>query len=175
MSRDAIGYCLICSNLVSAERFRRYVIPFVMFIILGTESLAVHQWQQFHFEDCRFWICKVILSAFFCLCFQQTSVSSIQKNSIPYFFFFMSRSLQPRGLAETLCGSPLYMAPEIMQLQKYDAKVKFSLLMWWETVCKMDPINLELNTQADLWSVGAILFQLVTGKTPFTGNNQIQV
>ncbi|KAG6434352.1 hypothetical protein SASPL_105982 [Salvia splendens] len=59
-------------------------------------------------------------------------------------------SLQPRGLAETLCGSPLYMAPEIMQLQKYDAK-------------------------ADLWSVGAILFQLVTGKTPFTGCNQIQL
>ncbi|XP_058215222.1 serine/threonine-protein kinase ATG1c-like isoform X2 [Rhododendron vialii] len=42
------------------------------------------------------------------------------------------------------------MAPEIMQLQKYDAK-------------------------ADLWSVGAILFQLVTGKTPFTGSNQIQL
>ncbi|GLT92603.1 hypothetical protein SLE2022_104340 [Rubroshorea leprosula] len=64
--------------------------------------------------------------------------------------FGFARSLQPRGLAETLCGSPLYMAPEIMQMQKYDAK-------------------------ADLWSVGAILFQLVTGKTPFTGNNQIQL
>ncbi|XP_043701702.1 serine/threonine-protein kinase ATG1c-like isoform X2 [Telopea speciosissima] len=64
--------------------------------------------------------------------------------------FGFARSLQPRGLAETLCGSPLYMAPEIMQLQKYDAK-------------------------ADLWSVGAILFQLVTGKTPFTGNSQIQL
>lgn len=64
--------------------------------------------------------------------------------------FGFARSLQPRGLAETLCGSPLYMAPEIMQLQKYDAK-------------------------ADLWSVGAILYQLVTGKTPFTGNNQIQL
>lgn len=64
--------------------------------------------------------------------------------------FGFARSLQPRGLAETLCGSPLYMAPEIMQLQKYDAK-------------------------ADLWSVGAILFQLVTGKTPFSGNNQIQL
>ncbi|KAL9302020.1 putative serine/threonine-protein kinase ATG1c Group-Pl-3 family [Arabidopsis thaliana] len=68
--------------------------------------------------------------------------------------FGFARSLQPRGLAETLCGSPLYMAPEIMQLQKYDAK---------------------LNTQADLWSVGAILFQLVTGRTPFTGNSQIQL
>ncbi|XP_038721640.1 serine/threonine-protein kinase ATG1c-like isoform X2 [Tripterygium wilfordii] len=64
--------------------------------------------------------------------------------------FGFARSLQPNGMAETLCGSPLYMAPEIMQLQKYDAK-------------------------ADLWSVGAILFQLVTGKTPFTGNNQIQL
>lgn len=64
--------------------------------------------------------------------------------------FGFARSLQPRGLAETLCGSPLYMAPEIMQLQKYDAK-------------------------ADLWSVGVILFQLVTGRTPFTGNDQMQL
>ncbi|KAJ6871744.1 hypothetical protein NC652_037182 [Populus alba x Populus x berolinensis] len=31
------------------------------------------------------------------------------------------------------------------------------------------------TSEADLWSVGAILFQLVTGKTPFTGNNQIQL
>lgn len=29
--------------------------------------------------------------------------------------------------------------------------------------------------QADLWSVGAILFQLVTGQPPFEGNNQLQV
>ncbi|XP_074576596.1 LOW QUALITY PROTEIN: serine/threonine-protein kinase ATG1c-like [Curcuma longa] len=64
--------------------------------------------------------------------------------------FGFARSLAPRGLAETLCGSPLYMAPEVMQFQKYDAK-------------------------ADLWSVGIILYQLVTGKTPFTGNSQIQL
>ncbi|KAG5528277.1 hypothetical protein RHGRI_029074 [Rhododendron griersonianum] len=64
--------------------------------------------------------------------------------------FCFGRSLEPRVLAETLCGSPLYMAPEIMQLQKDDAK-------------------------ADLWSVGTILFQLATGKTPFTGNNQMQL
>lgn len=64
--------------------------------------------------------------------------------------FGFARSLQPQGLAETLCGSPLYMAPEIMQFQKYNAK-------------------------ADLWSVGAILFQLVTGVPPFSGNSQLQL
>ncbi|KAI3782675.1 hypothetical protein L2E82_12728 [Cichorium intybus] len=82
---------------------------------------------------------------------QNLLLSSNEDNStLKIADFGFARSLQPRGLAETLCGSPLYMAPEIMQLHKYDAK-------------------------ADLWSVGAILFQLVTGRTPFTGNNQIQL
>ena len=43
-----------------------------------------------------------------------------------------------QGMAETLCGSPLYMAPEILQSHKYDAR-------------------------ADLWSVGTILHELLTG------------
>ncbi|KAL4560902.1 hypothetical protein LXL04_033058 [Taraxacum kok-saghyz] len=79
---------------------------------------------------------------------QNLLLSSNEDNSTLKIADFLS--LQPRGLAETLCGSPLYMAPEIMQLHNYDAK-------------------------ADLWSVGAILSQLVTGRTPFIGNNQIQV
>jgi serine/threonine-protein kinase ULK/ATG1 len=37
--------------------------------------------------------------------------------------FGFARDLQPQRLADTLCGSPLYMAPEILQFQKYDAKV----------------------------------------------------
>lgn len=64
--------------------------------------------------------------------------------------FGFARYLTPQDLADTLCGSPLYMAPEIIQNQKYDAK-------------------------ADLWSVGAILFQLVTGRPPYGGNSQIEL
>lgn len=64
--------------------------------------------------------------------------------------FGFARALQPAGMAETLCGSPLYMAPEVLQLHKYDAK-------------------------ADLWSVGAILFELLTGKPPFNGANHLQL
>lgn len=58
--------------------------------------------------------------------------------------------MQPQGLAETLCGSPLYMAVEILQYQKYDAK-------------------------ADLWSVGAILYELVTGRPPYNGENHVDL
>ncbi|GBF87536.1 hypothetical protein Rsub_00247 [Raphidocelis subcapitata] len=64
--------------------------------------------------------------------------------------FGFARSLAPQGLAETLCGSPLYMAPEILQFQKYDAK-------------------------ADLWSVGTILFELLTGRPPFNGTNHVHL
>ena len=32
--------------------------------------------------------------------------------------FGFARNLQPQGLAETLCGSPLYMAPEILHFHK---------------------------------------------------------
>ncbi|CAD7947107.1 unnamed protein product [Amoebophrya sp. A120] len=53
-------------------------------------------------------------------------------------------------MAATVCGSPLYMAPEILQHQKYDSR-------------------------ADLWSVGAILFECFVGKTPFTGPNPMQL
>lgn len=66
------------------------------------------------------------------------------------FVFFCNRHLATAALAETLCGSPLYMAPEILQLKKYDAK-------------------------ADLWSVGTILFEMMCGIPPFTGNSQMDL
>ena len=64
--------------------------------------------------------------------------------------FGFARDLSIHGLADTLCGSPLYMAPEILQYKQYDVK-------------------------ADLWSVGAILFELVSGVPPYTGGNHIQL
>eukprot|EP00939_MAST-03C_sp_MAST-3C-sp1_P004111 g4111.t1 len=64
--------------------------------------------------------------------------------------FGFARHLAVSSMAETLCGSPLYMAPEILRLRKYDAK-------------------------ADLWSVGTILFEMLCGRPPFSGRNQIQL
>lgn len=64
--------------------------------------------------------------------------------------FGFARSLPSTSLAETLCGSPLYMAPEILRYEKYDAK-------------------------ADLWSVGTVLFEMMTGRPPFRANNHVEL
>ncbi|KAK0637277.1 hypothetical protein B0T17DRAFT_486037 [Bombardia bombarda] len=64
--------------------------------------------------------------------------------------FGFARVLPSTSLAETLCGSPLYMAPEILRYERYDAK-------------------------ADLWSVGTVLFEMATGKPPFKANNHVEL
>jgi serine/threonine-protein kinase ULK/ATG1 len=64
--------------------------------------------------------------------------------------FGFARFLPSLELAETLCGSPLYMAPEILRYEKYDAK-------------------------ADLWSVGTVLHEMMCGKPPFRANNHVEL
>lgn len=64
--------------------------------------------------------------------------------------FGFARYVEPTDLAETLCGSPLYMAPEILRYEKYDSK-------------------------ADLWSVGAIAYEMVFGSPPYKADNHIHL
>lgn len=64
--------------------------------------------------------------------------------------FGFARSLPAASLAKTLCGSPLYMAPEILRYEKYDAK-------------------------ADLWSVGAVLYEMCVGRPPFRASNHVEL
>lgn len=64
--------------------------------------------------------------------------------------FGFARVLPSTSLAETLCGSPLYMAPEILRYERYDAK-------------------------ADLWSVGAVLYEMGTGRPPFRASNHVEL
>lgn len=56
--------------------------------------------------------------------------------------FGFARFLHGGVMAATLCGSPMYMAPEVIMSLQYDAK-------------------------ADLWSLGTIVYQCLTGKAPF--------
>ena len=56
--------------------------------------------------------------------------------------FGFARELRNESLAESVVGSPLYMAPELLEYKSYDAK-------------------------ADLWSVGIILYEMMANDHPF--------
>ena len=56
--------------------------------------------------------------------------------------FGFARELKRNELADTYCGTPLYMAPEILMKKKYTLK-------------------------ADLWSIGVITYLFLTGRFPF--------
>ena len=59
-------------------------------------------------------------------------------------------AIRVEDMADTVCGSPLYMAPEILKYESYDYKV-------------------------DLWSLGIILFECYTGQVPYMATNHLEL
>ena len=64
--------------------------------------------------------------------------------------FGFARYTDNENMLNTLCGSPMYMAPEIMLKKRY-------------------------NNKSDLWSVGVIFFEVLFGTTPYKAKNMIDL
>lgn len=78
---------------------------------------------------------------------QNLLLSESSSNAVIKFADFgFAKHLHEASMAQTPCGTPLYMAPEIFEMKEYDAK-------------------------ADVWSVGCVLFEMCTGEPPFKGSN----
>lgn len=65
--------------------------------------------------------------------------------------FGLSRYVSKQDLCATPCGSPCYAAPEVISGQLYD------------------------GTRADVWSLGVIVYAMVTGQLPWTKHNYTQL
>ncbi|GAM26990.1 hypothetical protein SAMD00019534_101650 [Acytostelium subglobosum LB1] len=64
--------------------------------------------------------------------------------------FGFARFIDVQSLSDTFCGSPLYMAPEILHRKNYTVK-------------------------ADLWSVGVILYEMLIGEPPYNCNTVVDL
>lgn len=58
-----------------------------------------------------------------------------------------ARELDYDSLTDTVCGTPLVMAPEVLNGKRY-------------------------NHKADVWSLGIVFFEMIVGFTPFTGKDK---
>jgi serine/threonine-protein kinase ULK/ATG1 len=58
-----------------------------------------------------------------------------------------ARELSYEDVTETVCGTPLVMAPEVLNGRHY-------------------------NHKADVWSLGIVFFEMITGFAPFTGKDK---
>lgn len=65
-------------------------------------------------------------------------------------FGLAKRQENKEDLFETICGTPIYMAPELQRNENYTEK-------------------------ADLWSMGVILFEMIAGMPPFPASNREQL
>ncbi|KAG2783450.1 hypothetical protein PC116_g13575 [Phytophthora cactorum] len=62
----------------------------------------------------------------------------------------IARTLKIGDMATTVIGTPLYMAPEVLDGKDY-------------------------SFSSDVWALGCVLYELCTGKPPFTANNTAQL
>lgn len=65
-----------------------------------------------------------------------------ENNNVRLSDFGMARNFMPNQKFDTICGSPAYMAPEVIQGHPYDLK-------------------------SDVWSMGILLYAMVCGQLPF--------
>jgi serine/threonine protein kinase len=73
-----------------------------------------------------------------------------KKNNAKLSDFGFTRECEARSLLETVCGTTVYMAPELLQKKKYD------------------------GFKVDVWALGVILYTLLYGEMPFDEDDDLK-
>jgi len=124
----------------------------------GTLEDVIHEAQKqgtrFSKEEIMTWTCQLVLALKYthsqCILhrdLKQANIFLVGRRMVKLGDFGLARTLSSETqLAETACGTPYYLSPELCLGQKY-------------------------NQKSDCWALGCVVYEMLTLKRPFHGKN----
>lgn len=145
----AIAHCCFQSN----ER-----LYFVMEYVVGRDLLYhIHKSRKFTEDRAKFYAAEIILALVFLhsrgFIYRDLKLDNIILDEFGHcklLDFGMSKKLQNSRRTNTFCGTPSYIAPEIIREQEYDYSV-------------------------DWWSLGVLMYEMIVGCSPFEASNEDEI
>ncbi|KAJ1566983.1 camp-dependent protein kinase catalytic subunit, partial [Cladochytrium tenue] len=146
-------------RLLETFQDRRNLYMVLEFVAGGDLWSHIRRYGRFLRNEARFYICEIVVALEYVhdngIIFRDLKPENILVTSTGHlkladFGFAKPLAGGPGGKVSTFCGTPAYMAPEVILRQAY-------------------------TTAADWWSAGIVAYELMAGYTPFQAATPIEV
>ncbi|KAF7640424.1 Protein kinase C [Meloidogyne graminicola] len=150
------GECPFLCKLFACFQSNEYLFFVMQYLNGGDLMYHIQQVKRFDENRTRFYTCEIICALQFLhnknIIYRDLKLDNILLDSdghihLADFGMCKTESNRENGMASTFCGTPDYIAPEIIKGQLY-------------------------NQAVDFWSLGVLMYEMLIGQSPFHGDGE---